>query len=202
MSNDSYNTNELPEIPFEYGMVIKDGLFNQLYRPQLIYWNQRLRNLSERNVAAYAREDEAFNLDDQSFVSIFYDGETFGILPLDEDEDPVSPYCLELYASDKDLLEEMTIVAHEIKKLKQERYEAQRFLAGFMMFDPPPRILEKTLGDGLTRLCQNIVRAYGWAWDEMQWDPHEPAALETFLDEQRPIITAMQERMLLNMITI
>jgi hypothetical protein len=36
----------------------------------------------------------------------------------------------------------------------------------------------------------------------MQWAPHEPAELETFLDEQQGIITAMQERMLLNMITI
>jgi hypothetical protein len=60
----------------------------------------------------------------------------------------------------------------------------------------------ETLGDGLSRICQNILRERGWAANEMQWSPHEPVAFETFLKEQQPTITAMQERMLLNMITI
>ena len=202
MSNNSYDTADLPEIPFDYGMVVKDGLFDNLYRPQLEYWNKRLRELSDKNVACYAREDEAFNLDDQSFVAIFYEGDTFALLPLDEDDDPVSPYCLELYGGDPALVEEFSVVAGEIQKLKRERYEAQRFLAGLMMFDPPPAMLEKILGDGLGTVCQNVIRERGWASSEMLWDPHEPAALETFLEEQQSIITAMQQRMLLNMITI
>jgi len=202
MSNDSYNTSELPEVPFEYGMVVKDGLFERLYTPQLHYWNKRLRSLSERNVACYAREDEAFNLNDQSFVAIFYDGDTFTLLPLDDDEEPASPYCLELFGNDKELADEFSIVAEEIQKLNRERYEAQRFLAGLMLFDPPPSKLNTILGDGLSRVCHNVIRDYGWSTDQMQWEPHEPAALETFLSEQQSIITAMQERMLLNMITI
>lgn len=202
MSNDSYSTNDLPQIPFEYGMVVKDGLFDRLYRPQLIYWNNRLRTLSQKNVACYAREDEAFNLDDQSFVAIFYEGDTFSLLPLDEDEDPTSPYCLELFGGDKPLVDEFTIVAEEIQKLNRERYEAQRFLAGLMLFDPPPAKLGTVLGDGLFRVCQNVIRDYGWKIEELQWDPQEPTALETYLSEQQSIITAMQERMLLNMITI
>jgi hypothetical protein len=202
MSNNSYNAEELPTVPFDYGIVVKDGLFNRLYRPQLEYWNKRLRALSERNVACYAREDEALNLDDWSFASIFYEGDTFGLLPLDEDEDPVSAYCLELYAGDQNLVDEFIVAAGEIQKLKRERYEAQRFLAGLMMFDPPPAKLATILGDGLNRICQNVLRERGWCSTEMQWDPHEPAELETFLNEQQGIITAMQERMLLNMITI
>lgn len=202
MSNDSYSTEALPEIPFDYGMVVKDGLFDNLYRPQLEYWNKRLRTLSERNVACYAREDEAFNLDDQSFVAIFYEGDTFSLLPLDEDDDPVSPYCLELFGGDPELIDEFDVVAGEIQKLKRERYEAQRFLAGLMMFDPPPALLEEILGDGLGTVCQNVLHERGWASSEMLWDPHEPAALETFLEEQQSIVTAMQQRMLLNMITI
>ena len=202
MSNDSFNTDELPEVPFDYGMVVKDGLFDRLYRPQLEYWNKRLRGLSERNVACYAREDEAFNLDDQSFVAIFYEGDTFSLLPLDEDDDPISPYCLELFGGDKELVQEFDVVSGEIQKLKRERYEAQRFLAGLMMFDPPPAQLVEILGDGLGRVCQNVIRERGWAAGEMQWAPHEPKALETFLEEQHPIITAMQQRMLLNMIQI
>lgn len=202
MSNDSYNTSELPEIPFEYGMVVKDGLFDRLYTPQLHYWNKRLRAISEKNVACYAREDEAFNLDDKSFVAIFYEGDTFNLLPLDEDETPTSPYCLELFTNDKELDAEFSIVAQEIQKLNRERYEAQRFLAGLMMFDPPIGKLNIILGDGLGRVCQNIIRDYGWTADKMQWELYEPAALETFLSEQQSIIQAMQERMLLNMITI
>lgn len=202
MSNNSYDIEPMPEIPFDYGMVVKDGLFEALYKPQLEYWNKRLRALSDRNIACYAREDEAFNLDDQSFVAIFYEGDTFNLLPLDEDDDPVSPYCLELFGGDPELVEEFSVVAGEIQKLKRERYEAQRFLAGLMLFDPPPAMLEKILGDGLNTVCQNVLHSRGWAASEMQWDPHEPVALETFLEEQQSIIFAMQQRMLLNMITI
>lgn len=201
MSNNSFDV-DLPEIPFSYGMVVKDGLFDRLYRPQLEYWNKRLRVISDKNIAAYARCDDAFNADDHSFVSIFFDGETFGLLPLDEDDDPTSPYCLELYDKDPELVQEMQIVAHEIHKLKRERYESQRFLAGLMLFDPPPAKLASVLGDGLTRICHNVIRENDWALTEMQWQVSEPDALETFLEEQKPIITAMQERMLLNMITL
>lgn len=202
MSNDSYSTDDLPEVPFSYGMVLKDGLFERLYKPQLEYWNSRLRKISERNVAAYAREDEAFNLDDRSFVAVFYDGEAYTLLPLDEDDDPMSPYCLELFPDDPLLVEEMELIAGEIHKLRQERYEAQRFLSGLMLFEPPPARLELILGDGLSSLCQNIIRENGWAANEMLWDQREPAALDTFLSEQQSIISAMQQRMLLNMITI
>ena len=142
MSSDSYSLDGQPEIPFEYGMVVKEGLFNKLYIPQLNYWNGRLKDLSERNVSCYAREDEAFNMDDQSFVAIFYEGDTFNLLPLDEDDDPVSPYCLELFTGDPNLVKDMELCAQEINKLKRERYEAQRFLAGLMLFDPPPAALE------------------------------------------------------------
>ena len=200
MSNNSYNI-ELPEIPFEYGMVVKDGLFEGLYIPQINYWNKRLRAFSEKNVAAYARDDEAFNLDDQSFVAIFYEGETFNLLPLDEDDDPISPYCLELHGSEP-LVNEFSIIAEEIHKLNRERYEAQRFLAGLMLFDPPPSMLHEILGDGLYRICNNVLRAYSWNPDEMKWDPHEPAALATYLEDQQAIIPAMQARLLLNMITV
>lgn len=200
MSDTSFN--EPVEIPYEYGMVLKDGLFEKLYLPQLEYWNKRLREFSDKNVAAYAREDEAFNLDDQSFVAIFFEGESFNLLPLDQDDDPVSPYCLELYDGDKDLVAEFTVIAEEIHKLNRERYEAQRFLSGLMIFEPPPKLVIDLVGDGLGRICENVLRSYGWNIDEMKWDPHEPAALETFLAEQKPIIEAMQQRMLLNLITI
>jgi hypothetical protein len=199
MSNNSYDL-EAPPVPFDYGLEIKEGLFERLYRPQLEYWNKRLRQFSERNVAAYAREDEDFNMDDQSFVAIFYEGETFNLLPLDEDDDPRSPYCLELCENKPGLAEEMAIIAGEIRKLRRERYEAQRFLAGFMLFDPPPEKLEQILGDGLFRICHTILSKKKWT--HLSWDLREPEAFQTFVTEQQSIITAMQERMLLNMITI
>jgi len=202
MSNDSYQAENLPEIPFDYGLVVKDGLFTRLYTPQIEYWNKRLRDLSARNVATYAREDEAFNLDDKSFCSIFYEGETFSLLPVDEDDDPKSPYCLELSGTDRELAEEFPIIAEEIHKLNRERYEAQRFLAGFLLFDPPPSKIVNVLGDGLGRICHNVIRERGWNPNEMQWNISEPMALETFLEDQQPIVTAMQQRVLLNMITV
>lgn len=201
MSNNSYSVDDLPEVPFDYGMVLKDGLFEQLYTPQIKYWNGRLRKLSERNVDGYARADSYFNAGDYAFVAIFYDGVTYSLIPEDEDEDPTSPFCLELYQGDKELLAEMPVVAAEITKLQKERYVAQRFLAGLAMFDPPPSALRETLGDGLSGICNNVLSSQ-WTTEEMQWSLQTPQAYATFVEEHQDIIVAMQERLLLNMITI
>lgn len=201
MSSNYYSTEFLPEIPYDYGMTVKEGIKEKLYIPQVEYWNKRLRSLSERNCAAYAREDPDLNLDDHTFVGIFFDGMSYNLIPLDEDDDPVSPYCLEL-ASDTELQEEMSTVSQEIQKLKEERYVVERFLSGFMLFDPPPAILQEVFGDALGRACLAILKSAGWAHEEMQWDVADSAAMQTFLAEQTDIVEAMQQRMLLNMITL
>jgi hypothetical protein len=202
MSSNCYNTETPYPIPFSYGITFKDALFTNLYVRQIEYWNKRLRTASETNISCYAREDEGFGMDDSNFVSIFFNNETISLLPVDEDDDYVCPYCLELYETDPNLVKEVTVIAREITKLKVERYVAQRFLAGLAMFDPPPEKLEEILGDGLTRICHNAFRSNGLNPATMLWDTPEPVALETFINEQQDIITAMQERMLLNMITL
>jgi len=201
MSTNSYEITETPEVPFDYGLVLKDGLFMKLYIPQIEYWNKRLRDISERNVDAYVRADTAFNQDDKSFVSIFHEGESLNLLPIDDD-DPVSPYCLELYLGDESLVKDATVVLHEVRKLSKERYESQRFLAGLAMLDPPPAELENILGDGLARMCQNVFLDFGWDPAALLWETRTPCALETFVTEHKDIITSMQERVLLNLITI
>ena len=202
MSSNCFSTDARYPIPFSYGVVFKDALFTNLYVRQIEYWNKRLRAASEKNISCYSREDEGFGMDDSIFVSIFFNNETISLLPVDEDDDYVCPYCLELYESDPDLIKEVTVIAREMTKLKTERYVAQRFLAGLAMFDPPPVKLEEILGDGLTRICHNAFRSNDLNPDTMLWDTPEPVALETFISEQQDIITAMQERMLLNMITL
>lgn len=200
---DTYSVDELTsETPAMYSLVVRDGLYTSLYIPQIKFWNNRLRKLSEKNLACYSRADEAFNLDDQSFVGIFWDGEAHNLIPEDDDDDPVSPYCLELFPNDPEMLEEMRIIAAESKKLIREEYEVKRFLAGLLTFEPCPKDLHKILGDGLFLICQNVLRKAGWDISVMEWAPHEPAALRTFLEEHKPIVTAMQQRVLLNMITV
>jgi hypothetical protein len=208
MSNNYYEeetaTPTFVIVPYDYGLVIKEGLFAKLYMPQLKYWNDRLRNVSDRNLAAHAREQHEAEEDrsHDNFVGVFFDGITLGLLPYDEDDDPVSPFCLELYTSDPDLVKDCKVVAQEITKLSIERYESQRFMAGLAMFDVPPQELVKILGDGLGDMCHAALSESGYKPEILRWDVKEPVALKTFIDEHKDIITSMQERVLLNMITI
>jgi hypothetical protein len=193
--------------PLDYAFKFKEALIQELYIKQVDYWNKQLYKLSEKNVACYAREDAAFNNTDHDFVGLFYDGEPFFLLPRDEDDDLPSPYCLEVYKADPELQEDMRILASELRKFRKERYEVQRFLAGLSMFEPPPKILLQILGDGLYRICQSAYNkllppASSHHYEDLNWEVNEPDALKTFVHEQQDIITAMQERVLLNMITL
>lgn len=206
MSNLSCNSDRAP---LDYGYIFKEALFDNLYVRQIDYWNKRLQNASEKNVACYSREDPSFNNDNHSFVSLFYDGEVFNLLPVDEDDEQQSPYCLEVYTGDPTLLTEMDTLSSQLRKLKKERYIAQRFLAGLAIFEPPPKILAKILGDGLYRICHNAFLNmilppdnYHVPYPNINWPVSEPEALKTFVNEQQSIIIAMQERIMLNMITL
>lgn len=199
MSNLSYSSNTAP---YNYSILFKNALMDNLYIRQVDYWNTRLRNASEKNVMSYAREDSAFNADDHSFVALFFDGEVFNLLPPDEDDVQASPYCLEVYTGDPPLLKEVHILAEQIRKFKVERYIAQRFLAGLAVFEPPPTKLHEILGDGLYRICHTALSGFELDYTGMNWPTAEPKALDTFVEEQQDIITAMQQRVMLNMITL
>jgi hypothetical protein len=210
MCNLSYSSEKAP---WDYGVLFKDALFENLYVRQIDYWNRRLHKASYKNVMCYSREDSAFNNDDRSFVGLFYDGEVFGLLPHDDDDTVISPYCLEVYQGDPELIEEVCMLASQLRKFKKERYIAERFLAGLSMFEPPPQVLAKILGDGLYRICHNALVQRGNYTEvsgtvistnfvDMHWPVSEPEALKTYVNQQQPIITAMQERVMLNMITL
>ena len=192
------------EAPFAYGLLFKDALFENLYGRQITYWNNRLQKISDLNIAAYAREDELF-AGDTNFAGIFYDGEVFNLMLFDEDEEEPTHYCLEVY-NDPFIIEEMKLLAVSLRKFKKERYIAQRFLASLTMFEPPPPILEEILGEGLYRICnsafQKVTPEAYIPYSEITWPVKQPEALKTFVTEQKDIITAMQERVLLNMITL
>lgn len=201
MSNHSCNFNRA-KAPLAYSWIFKEALFSNLYVRQIDYWNNRLRKASKKNLECYSREDPAFNNDDRSFVGLFYDGEVFGLLAPDEEENETSPYCLEVYVGDPELLAEMHTLSVQLRKFSKERYIAQRFLASLTMFEPPPKILHKILGDGLYRICHNAFSDGELDYSKAHWEISEPEALKTFINKQQPIIIAMQERVLLNMITL
>jgi hypothetical protein len=201
MSNPSYNSN----IPYNYGLLFKEAIYYNLYTRQVDYWNKRLQEVSIKNVACYVREDPDFNTgDSRTFVGIWYDGESFTLLTPDNDDDWNSPYCLEAYEEDKELLDEIKCLCSQLRKLEEERYLAERFLASLTMFEPPPKILKKILGDGLYRICHNAFSNPGLDVDisNLDWQVSEPEALKTFVNEQQSTIKAMQDRVMLNMITL
>jgi hypothetical protein len=177
-------------------MSLKDNLINKLYHPQVKYWNKRLIDISERNIVHYTSLDPSF-VADECFVSIFYDGITLDLLSVEIDDDnPIkSHYCLELFTDDKDLGKDCEIVTREILRLKQERYEAERFIAGFCMFEPPPSTVLEVFGDRLGHLCLEDIKL-------LEWELYDPIGFKTFVEDNQDIITSMQERILLNMITV
>jgi len=180
---------------YDYGICFKDALMGHLYTAQMKYWNKRLVALSLANVYEQSRDDLT------GFVAVYFENKTWKLQEIEGETYATCVGTIPLTENPK-LQKEMAAIALNMTELKIEEYEAERFLAGLVVFNPPPDKLCAILGDSLYRVCTTAFRQFWTNIDTMSWNTMEPESLETFLEEQHDIIISMQERVMMNLITV
>jgi len=181
----------------DYGEVVKDSIMNLLYQGQLDHWNEQLTALSKRNVACYKDANESRT------YSILYEGKKYSPQEMDWAEVNMSmTHSLLLHPDFPDLEEDMSTIAAEVDELRKERYEASRFLGSLAVFNVPPNMLHGILGTSLFDIVRTALSKHWLNIERMGWAFNEQKALKTYLKENTSIITAMNERIMVNLITV
>lgn len=181
---------------YEYRATIKDTLMKKLYDKQLKKWNIALLHLATQNAVAHGREIEACTV-----YSIYFRNQQWTPEPfsgLDWDNWKVVPSCLPLHDSSIDFIERMERIADELNDIKVERYESERFLSGFVLFNGSPKAYEHTLGNTLFSAIAKEVNEHCGQYGN---DICANKSLKTYAKNNVFIIEKMNERLLLNLIT-
>lgn len=185
---------------YEFRAIIKGSLMSRLYEAQMEYWNLRLKKLSQKNAQSFGRSD-----DDN--YAIYFENRKWKAEFLDWTDNESTMFCLPLNPECPELKEDMEEIALQFGNLREEKYEADRFLAGLMLFRVPARAFRKILGSTLYTACkphmENAVdSATGRPYYEVEWDEGTKKSLITYMKKNMRIVRAMQERVLFNLITI
>jgi len=174
-------------------MVAKTALINRLYQTQLLYWNRKLSQLALRNAVSLGRKDP-------EKYYIYFDNRRWNpVSLLGNVGESHTAYCIELNPAMPDYHREMTLISEELLTLVHEHYEADRFLAGLLLFHAPPSKIERILGATLYAVCSKEILAHT---KETPEDP-EPLAgisLQNYIEANQSILKAMNQRLLINLI--
>lgn len=177
----------------DYRESIKSSLMHMLYFKQYIYWNDRLQELARENAMAYGRHDAEY--------SINYLGKNWAPEPFGWPDAIVSAYALPLHESLPELEERMAEIVTEFGELISEKYEAERFLSGLVLFPAHPDKFRDIIGDTLYSACAPDTTQY-MTQDSRKWDNNAEAALQTYYKAHPHILQAMNERLMTNLITM
>lgn len=176
--------------------TVKNQLIVELYCSQLSFWNTKLQKLAKLNaeINGYTPEN----------VSPFWGGIVFKgqlwsrvyMTDLPEESKQLEYYFL-IDESDPALWEQMEEITEELLAIKREKYETERFLSGLSMFDFPPAVLQKILGNNMFSVVRDHLPHTSY-----EISPVEEHSLMTYVNNHRPILEHMNERILLNLITL
>lgn len=178
-------------------MVIKDTLMAKLYELQFEHWNKRLTIVSQKNAICYNRDTDKY--------AIFYRNKKWrqqGMYWFDNEDNAL---CLPVHPDFPDIAQEMEIIATEFDEIIEEKYEVERFLSGLFLFLAPPEVFKKVLGVALYSACSEELSKHGMHvemhMDDIEWNSNAEDSLEVYLKDKSYIITAMNERLMMNLIT-
>lgn len=178
---------------YEFRANIKATIMMKLYNEQLEYWNDKLFKLSQENAKSLGRvTNAAWNQ-----YAIYFNNKAWGSEWLDWDDSEPTSYCVELNPAYPLFHERMVRIAGELQELHDERYETERFLSGFVLFNASPAIFRKILGSTLYNVVQKELESH-------QGELTEKATNKSILEYANKnvrIIKAMYARLMINLIS-
>lgn len=177
-----------------YRSVIKETVLRRLYDDQFNYWNKELQNLSAENAESQGRRGRGY--------SIFWKNREYAPQTVNWTSNGEKGYCLPLNPRVPEYTARMLEIAEEFDELAEERYEAERFLSNLVLFAAPPKRLQKILGRTLYRVVQKEIEHWCAGFSDADWNVNNEFSLKTFVETNQEIIKKMNERVMLNLVTL
>jgi len=170
----------------------------KLYDQQLKKWNGALLALGHDNALAYGRTIELCTVNSIYFRERKWIPERIA----DWADWRIAAYCLPLFPDSADFVSRMERIADELNDIKDERYESERFLSGLVLFRvPSPEIYEQVLGSTLFSAIAAEVKIHCRDFVDPDPSEHYDLSLQTYVTTNAEIVTTMNERLMLNLIS-
>jgi hypothetical protein len=173
--------------------IIRDTLLTRLFKDQKEFWFNKLNILAGNNAQFHGELVGTIN-----WFGIHYLGKNWrGNYSV-----PFLDFTfLTLHPEYPDLEKDLLVVVAELSELETEEYEANRFLSGLVLFPAPVRVFQKILGKQLFSECKQELEQYLINSRNFTWDANSQVAIATYVEQHDYILKAMNQRLLVNLIT-
>lgn len=175
---------------YEYREAIKNTLMRKVYAVPLIFWNRQLMELCDENTRCHGREGHFL---------IHYQGQKQRPEPMSWADREDDNYFLPLHPDFPDLKVRMVEIIEELDVIRREKYEAERFLSGLVLFPAPEQVFHDILGNTLFQECKVQVQQHASNTTE-EWNSNADMAIHTFSNKHTAIVQAMKERIMANLL--
>jgi len=181
---------------YEYRAIIKDTLMHKLYYKQLQKWNKALLELSRKNSLSLGRTHVS-----HIPQAIWFRNKKWLPEELDWSDSVEISFCTQLNPDYPEYAILMAEIADELSEIKTEKYESERFLSGLVLFNAPPNVYEKVLGNTLFSAISSEVYQHCKHYNGVEFKNDCKSTLITYVKTNTNIIQTMNERLMLNLIT-
>ena len=184
-----------PEACEIFRQQVRGLLMARLYNKQFMHWNNQLRTLSEENALSQGRGQDGLR------YAIYWKHKPYSVCHSPFAEPAEKAYCLPLNPRIREYADRMEEIAEELDELWDERYETERFITNLLTFDAPPKRFEQILGATLYRVVQEPISQW-FADSPDNWSDNSEFGIRTFVEANQEIIRKMNERVMLNIVSI
>lgn len=170
-------------------------LLRKLYDRQFKHWNVKLLKLCWENAESLGRAKDKIR------YAIYWNHKRYAATYQPFAEVDEKAYCLPLNPHIKEYADRMEVIAEELDELWDERYEAERYLTNLFSFDAPPKRFEQALGATLFRVVQPAITRW-FADSRDSWSDNNEFGMKTFVEANAATVRKMNERVMINLVTV
>lgn len=183
-----------PNEQAHFASAVKTLLIQKLYNKQFMHWNEKLRLLCIENIHSVGRED------DNLAYAIYWNHKRYSPVNGPFADADQRAYCIPLNPHMPQFTERMAEIAEELDGLYEEKYEAERFIANLLSFNAPSKCYEEALGATLYRVVKKAFEDFCDGCGD--WDPNRDYKFKMFVEFNKPTIEKMNERVVINLVTL
>jgi len=177
--------------------IFRAILLDHLFIPQREYWKTKLQSFIDTNRIYHGKRlNHPYGI---HYLNQNWEGNR-------ENEWGEDTIFLSLHPEILDKEKEILEIVGQLSELEAEEYEVNRFLSGLILFSAPFEIFERVLGKQLSEEIRASILAVKPDLLEIHetrnpWDDNSKRALMTYVDQHEYVLKAMNQRLVINLIT-